>query len=1042
MHIIILLLATLWSGIAVYGQQLIIPRVEQMPNLPSPYQMRDWKQVARGYDSLVFDLNQSGQYLPLVWINEHPLNYPEHSSFGLHTYVGTQYPDNAEAINCLPAVIGASLVGIDKRNQFGYNWVLGCEEFFNRRPAENVYLNNPVSESGDDWWYATMPNIFFYQLYDLYPGTGDFEYQLRSVADQWLKAVLKMGGNTTPWTVPYMNYRGWYLATMQPYAAGITEPEAAGAIAWLLYHAYLVTGEVKYRWGSELALEFLNNLTTNPSYELQLPYGVYIAARMNAELGTTYDIEKMVNWCFDPTGNVREWGVTLGRWGQIDCYGLVGEAMIDGYAFAMNSFQMAAALVPMVRYDDRFARAIGKWMLNLSNAARLFYTDYLPDSNQDGASWAHQYDPHSYLAHEALRQSYYGASPYATGDAVKGGWSRTNYALYGSSHVGYLAAMVDTTDIPGVLRLDLRATDFFQRKAYPSYLIYNPYNEAKSISWDIGSQPVDLYDAITNDFKMRNVSGRITLNIPPDDALLTVLVPTGKPESYFFDKLVVDGVVVDYNAGRSVIDYPPRIKALAADKCTVRGSETVQIYCTATDRERDRIFYAWFEGKKRLPDTLATITWQAPSVDSIFTLYCQVHDGTNPPMSDSLQIKVYSTYNHAPVILELGATARKLNPGDTTTLNCRAWDEDGDRLSFSWTATAGVILGTDSVVNWIAPPSSGFFWVKCSLDDERGGRVCDSLSFQVRNPEMPQIGDPVLYLPFCGTAADFSGMNNHGQAVNVISTSDRHGIAGMAYQFDGTSSFVKVPVNASLNFTAAISVSLWIRPTQLYTTRETYPISHGNWENRWKISITPAQKIRWTVKTTAGIKDLDSKTTVTTSDWYHIVAIYDGTACLLYVNGNLDNQSSFNGTILPTNIDLTIGQVLPGNNQYNFKGLIDDVRLYDYALDRATVTQLYQAQSPLVEHLPAIPPQFSLQPNYPNPFNSTTSIRFQLPEPGTVRLEVYDLLGQRVATLVDTELSTGEYQYVWESEQLSSGVYFICLQQGQRLAIQKCIKLK
>ena len=39
-------------------------------------------------------------------------------------------------------------------------------------------------------------------------------------------------------------------------------------------------------------------------YELQLPYGVYIAARMNAELGTDYDIEKMLNWCFDPGQNV------------------------------------------------------------------------------------------------------------------------------------------------------------------------------------------------------------------------------------------------------------------------------------------------------------------------------------------------------------------------------------------------------------------------------------------------------------------------------------------------------------------------------------------------------------------------------------------------------------------------------------------------------------------------------------------------------------------------------------------------------------------
>ena len=177
------------------AQQINIPRIEQMPNIPIPYEMRDWKNVAMGYDSLVFNSDKTGQYLPLVWIKTNTFNYPNHNSFGLHTVVGTPYPNNAEAINIIPAVIGASLVGIDKSNQNGNNWVLMCEEFFNRRPKENVYLNGPIATSGNDWWYDTMPNVFFYQLYDLYPSTGDFEYQFTSVASRWLSAAEKMGGS-------------------------------------------------------------------------------------------------------------------------------------------------------------------------------------------------------------------------------------------------------------------------------------------------------------------------------------------------------------------------------------------------------------------------------------------------------------------------------------------------------------------------------------------------------------------------------------------------------------------------------------------------------------------------------------------------------------------------------------------------------------------------------------------------------------------------------------------------------------------------------
>ena len=87
----------------------------------------------------------------------------------------------------------------------------------------------------------------------------------------------------------------------------------------------------------------MSDLKSNPAYEIQLPYGTLIAAKMNAELGTLYNIEKMVNWSFTQSAQ-RNWGTIVGNWGGADVSGLVGE--IDnpntGYAFAMNGFQQAA----------------------------------------------------------------------------------------------------------------------------------------------------------------------------------------------------------------------------------------------------------------------------------------------------------------------------------------------------------------------------------------------------------------------------------------------------------------------------------------------------------------------------------------------------------------------------------------------------------------------------------------------------------------------------------------------------------------------------
>ena len=88
---IIVVFPTIHINQPVYSQQIVINRIEQMPNLPSPYEMRDWENVTIGYDSFVFDFNLTGQYLPLIWWRTNTINYP-HISFGLHTVVGTLSP--------------------------------------------------------------------------------------------------------------------------------------------------------------------------------------------------------------------------------------------------------------------------------------------------------------------------------------------------------------------------------------------------------------------------------------------------------------------------------------------------------------------------------------------------------------------------------------------------------------------------------------------------------------------------------------------------------------------------------------------------------------------------------------------------------------------------------------------------------------------------------------------------------------------------------------------------------------------------------------
>jgi hypothetical protein len=78
----------------------------------------------------------------------------------------------------------------------------------------------------------------------------------------------------------------------------------------------------------------------------------------------------------------------------------------------------------------------------------------------------------------------------------------------------------------------------------------------------------------------------------------------------------------------------------------------------------------------------------------------------------------------------------------------------------------------------------------------------------------------------------------------------------------------------------------------------------------------------------------------------------------------------------------------------------------------------------------SVPTQFVLKQNYPNPFNPTTTIAYQITEPGRVTLKVFNLLGQTVATLVDAVQAAGSYKLTFEANILPSGVYIYQLQAG------------
>jgi hypothetical protein len=85
---------------------------------------------------------------------------------------------------------------------------------------------------------------------------------------------------------------------------------------------------------------------------------------------------------------------------------------------------------------------------------------------------------------------------------------------------------------------------------------------------------------------------------------------------------------------------------------------------------------------------------------------------------------------------------------------------------------------------------------------------------------------------------------------------------------------------------------------------------------------------------------------------------------------------------------------------------------------------------------------FSLSQNYPNPFNPVSKITYSIPHSSTVKLQVFDILGNEISTLVNKEQFAGTYQVEFNGANLASGIYFYMFSAGEFRSVKKMLLLK
>jgi len=567
---------------------------KSFPFIPDDYRFKDWKETTINYLSYIF--NPENKYIGKdakgndVTIETSYLakseNYEEYFHednlcFGLTSYFGSERKAGyGEAINVIAAILSGSLVGLDM-TKYKYNdkaipknYVKDCVNFFSCKDKEYVIENSAGRLTGSTFWYELLPGCLFNALYDFYKEESYLKDIILKSAKVWLDAIDDMGGEN----ISFDGIVSFNLKTREKVVGKWSEPDASAALAYIMYNAYSILKDDdiieanEYLKRSIWCMNYMQSLNESPFYEECAMFAVSVGAKLNTLHNMNYDIDKFIRFICDGASTVRNgWGMINEKWGNACCYGLVGSRVDGGgYAFTMNSFQFAWALLPLVKYDYSYADSIGKWFLNATNSARYFYGDSLPTDGDyifqeygddiyqhfNVHTWTH-YDglyqscdyfsnkkESSFIAYEGLRKYkkgfawtensdrvyfYKPYSPYASGDCYTYNWKgSTDLGLYGSSNVGFFGGVVEKTSELGIIIADIGKLDFLENNKFKTVMIYNPYDSNKTINYQKENETYRLFDVINKKLIQGN-----EINLNPKTSLVLVELPNnGNIEEY------------------------------------------------------------------------------------------------------------------------------------------------------------------------------------------------------------------------------------------------------------------------------------------------------------------------------------------------------------------------------------------------------------------------------------------------------------------------------------------------------------------------------
>jgi len=544
-------------------QQLNVGNIFSWPLQPKPYADFDWKKRTLDFDRFIFDWNKESEFPTIRWDTTHynmssnTIFIPAYYGDGRFNHDGWQ-----DGLNIIADIVGTTLCGKRKDsvvvNDTAYDYVNMLRTFkhqYKNRKTVYDWAEPDFIRNHTDWWYDIGPSVLYFMIGDLYSDESAISSDMKDIAEGVYDMIEHLGGEHVDFWHQAYNFDANKPVDSAVFDGKVLKwkcPEAGVPAAVIEYWAYKKFGDKKFLDAAKWCMNYYEQLDKNPYYEMGISFGPYIAARMNAEVGTNYHPEKYIEWLIKGSDVRAGYGTSESNWNGYDTYGLVGSRVDKGgYVFGLETFANAF-LAPAVKYDARLAKTVAIWLLNASNAARFFYADQMPDDKQFYGS-KYKNAPENVIPYEGLRYEEDGHSPRATGDPVKYnavwaslgdafdvGANCTDLAIYDGAWSGFFGAILNNTNVSRILQIDLNKLDFFKSDSYPTYLYYNPYNRDTTVQIDL-SNSCDVFNSLTGKYIARNISGTFSFHIAADDVSVLVLAPVKSKVEYKDKKIFING---------------------------------------------------------------------------------------------------------------------------------------------------------------------------------------------------------------------------------------------------------------------------------------------------------------------------------------------------------------------------------------------------------------------------------------------------------------------------------------------------------------------